>query len=70
MELSFISASPCGFMIEARFGRLLIEVAVPGAALRQSQITPYFQVFKVSPKIHSMHSAKLDVNFHFRRKKS
>jgi hypothetical protein len=35
-----------------------------------SEITPYFQIFSVSPKIHSMHTAKLPVDFPFQRKMS
>ena len=55
---------PLGLMIPARFGQLLIEVACARRRLRHpGHFVP--QTFLGSPKIHSMHTAKLAVNFPF-----
>jgi hypothetical protein len=66
--------APCGspesLLTSSYFGFLpKFKQAVPGVACGV-RITPYFQIFWVSPKIHSMHNAKPAVDFLFPRKKS
>ena len=68
IELSFIPASPLVYCIQARFGQLWIEVACVRSRVRRPDHLTDSPDLLISPKIHSMHTAKLPVNFHFQRK--